>query len=71
MGEVFWPEEVVRLPEDVPRLGLKQGTVGRIIHIYPNRPHMADVEFPRNCGKAAIAILNKDPDLSIVGFYPL
>lgn len=70
MIEVFWPEEVVRLPEDVPRLGLKQGTVGRIIHIYPNRPHTADVEFPRDGGKVAIAILKKDPELSIVGFYP-
>ena len=71
MTEVFWPREVVRLPEDVPRLGLKEGTVGRIIHIYPNRPYMADVEFPLDGGKAAIAILSKDPELSIKGFYPL
>lgn len=70
MAEAFWPEEVVRLPKDVPRLGLKQGAVGRIIHIYPNRPHMADVEFPRDGGKATIAILTKEPELSLVGFYP-
>lgn len=71
MVEVFWPQEVVRLPEDVPRLGLKKGTVGRIIHIYPNRSHMADVEFPLDGGKTTIAILSKDPELYVVGFYPL
>lgn len=67
---MFWPEEVVRLPEDVPRFGLKQGVVGRIIHIYPNRPHTADVEFPLDGEKTVVAILAKNPELSIVAFYP-
>lgn len=71
MVEVFWPEEVVRLPEDAGRLGLKRGALGKIIHTYPNRPHMADVEFPRDGEKPAVAILTKDPELCIVGFYPL
>lgn len=61
----------MRLPKDKPEYGLKAGSVGRIIHIYPNRPHMADVEFMGDGGKRAIAILTKDPELSIVGFYPL
>jgi len=70
MSPIFVPEEKVRLPEDVPGLGLKRGTVGRVIYVYPNKPHMADVEFPRENGKYAIGILTKDPELYAVDFYP-
>ena len=70
MSPIFVLGEKVRLPEDVLALGLQQGQVGKVIYVYPNRQHVADVEFPREDGKYVIAILAKDPGLYIVDFYP-
>ena len=72
MSEVFDPQEAVYLPKDYPEHGLREGQPGRIIHVYPNRPYMADVEFPKADGtKAPIAIMRKNPEVEVVGFYPL
>jgi hypothetical protein len=70
VSETFLPDEYVRLPLDVLEFGLKQGVVGRVIYIYPRRPYMADVEFPREDGRFVIALLIKDPEVSVEDFYP-
>ncbi len=71
MNNTFTLEETVQLPVSRPNLGLTRGAIGRVVYVYTDQPSKADAEFfSRENGRFAIAVLTKDPELSVLAFYP-
>lgn len=65
--------EMVAIPEDVPELGIKAGTMGTIATVY-DEGRMLDVEVSREDGITVGFVdlkLAEDGSLSLVAFTPL
>lgn len=59
---MFTEHQVVRVKKDLPEAGIKAGTLGAIVMVYPDAPQAYEVEFVNSSGDTLgiVTLLEED-----------